>query len=215
MPDRKSQTPIRLRGGLPDGNFNGTGDVARHFLTSSHPSRLLFIGEADRRRLIQDDEQNGSLIAELAVTAIEFPGDQDHLRELLEQHRTERTGAGMLPFDGVEERPDTTSASAKAARLERCIGVWADRERVDAQHMWAEYFGPENVIPGPRGASLLHLMEFVGHHEIPDTEITASPPPQEGRRQVGPEDHGYFVVNLGERPESATSSPVTADGGDS
>lgn len=152
MADRIARPPVRLRGGMPDGNLCGANDVAPHFLKGEPDNRYAVV-ELARRQLVHDDETGGD-VAVLGVVAIEFPGNQDELARMLTDHRGERTGAGVLPFE-----PETDAERAR--ELEHRIEVWATTNGIDARTEWVEHFGPGDQAPvGPPGAGLPHLLEF-------------------------------------------------------
>jgi hypothetical protein len=201
MAERLSRPPIRLNGGLPDGNNNGSGDVSAHFHTG-HPAGRYAVVYTERIQLIHSDETGGD-VAVLRVAKIEFPTDQDQLRGILEAHRAERTGAGMLPFgDPDPDVPDTTAATAHAQLMIRRITDWAASQEVDARAAWAGHFGPsdEEAPPGPAGATLINLLDFAGRHGIPtSTSLTV--------RLVGDDDDISELPDAVAGPEQPEDAP--------
>lgn len=168
MPERISRPPVRLRGGLPDGNLNGTSDVAKHFLKAEPDDRYAIV-QLGRRQLVHDDETEAD-VAVLGVIAVEF-ADQDKLQRMLLDHRELRTGHGTLPFD----EPAATDAD-RARELEHRIRAWADHEGLDARAEWVSHFGPGDEAPvGPTGAQLIHLIEFVGERGIVAQPLASVP----------------------------------------
>lgn len=191
MADRIARPPVRLRGGLPDGNLNGSGDIGTHFL-KAEPDRRFAVIELARRQLVHDDETGGD-VAVLGVAAIEF-ADQDALQRLLLAHREVRTGVGTLPFDDPEPATDAD----RARDLEHRILTWADQQGVDARQEWEGYFGEGDSAPvGPRGAALMHLLEFAGERGITTQPLAAVPDSDDPGEADEPDGDGLDGVPAG------------------
>ena len=207
MADRIARPPIRLSGGLPDANLNGSGELASHFLDADPADRYAVV-RLGRHQLIHDDETDAD-IAVLKVRAIEIP-DQRAAQNLLEEVRGARLG--QLQFsDGDEPAGD----AARRAELEADVLHWCETnpaaEGDSPRALWEHYFGRE-APAGPRGAALVHLVEFADEYEIGGGEGSGGgstvdvPLPDGDQAETGP-DETDARHNVATHPEFAQPAP--------
>ncbi len=156
MPERKPAPAVRLKADLPDGNRNGLASVAEHFLVGRE--HVLAVVRLGRKQVIHDDDADSDLpvLRIVAVAAPAHEDDQQLLSRLLTDTLAEQFGGGQ-PI------PEPEGPAADRGRYERALAAWQKTKKLsDAQVAaeWKDYFGAA-VVPGPLGAELPHLVEFV------------------------------------------------------
>ena len=156
MPERKPAPAVRLKGELPGGNRNGLAATAEHFLAGRE--HVLFVGKLGRKGLETDDDKQAT-VPILRIVAAAVPSNPDvqgYLSELLTDTLAEQFGS-QPAIPGAEASP------AGRGEYERALAAWQSETGLsdaDVQAQWRDYFGAA-VVPGPLGAELQHLVEFV------------------------------------------------------
>lgn len=122
MSERIARPPVRLAGGLPDGNLTNLGAHAADLLSDA-PAELYALVRLTRQQLIHQDDQDGAEIAVLKVRALEVLPDQAAARQQLTETRAERTGDNPIDFDAASD-----ADYAKLADLRGHLAAYAAEE---------------------------------------------------------------------------------------
>jgi hypothetical protein len=162
--ERISRPPIKLKAAQPDGSNNGLGRAASHFLgPDSKDSRFLIV-EVGRQELVHKDA-SGADVAVLEILKVAMPAAQQDLAAMLGD-------CLAADFEGTVPAFPVTDRGKYEAKLD----AWAEQNGFNpakVREEWEEHFGPD-APPGPTGALMEHLVEFVLEVAgAPDEEDTA------------------------------------------
>lgn len=150
MPDRISRPPVVLKTAQPDGTLNGLGRAARHFLGPDHKDTRYLVVEVGREELRHKDA-TGTDVAVLEILKVAMPADQQWLATSL-QEALDADFQGTVPAFPITDR----------GRYEAALDAWAEKKDLgpaEVRQEWEKVFGAD--VPGPAGAAMEHLIEFV------------------------------------------------------
>lgn len=150
MSDRLSRPPVRLKAAQPDGTNNGLARAAKHFLGPDQKESRFLILEVGLDELVHK-MSTGTDVAGLEILKVAMPAAQQDLAAMLGETLA-ADFEGTIPAFPVTDR----------AKWEGALSGWAEKEGFNPAQVrteWEKHFGPE--VPGPTGAALEHLVEFV------------------------------------------------------
>jgi len=188
VPDRIARPPIRLAGGFPDSTLCAVD--GKHFL-GAEPDDLVAVVRLGRHQLIHDDETDAD-VAVLKVRAVALADDQPGARTMLAELLAAHTGQLQFPDD------EPAGDAARRAELEADVLHWCETDPVvdgmSPRALWEHYFGGE-APAGPRGAALVHLVEFADEYQIGGGEGSGGgrstvdvPLPDADQAETGPDE---------------------------
>jgi hypothetical protein len=203
MADRIARPPFRLNAGFPDG-----ANVAldgRHFL-ADEPADIYVLVRLGRKKLEHNDDEKAD-IAVLKVRAIATVDDQTAAAEQLAELLAAQVG--QIPFPDGEPAGD----AARRTALEADVLHWCETELAaegeSPRALWEHYFGRE-APAGPRGAALVHLVEFADEYGIggggEDRSTVDAPPADDNVPGSGPHE-ANARHQAAARPEFAEPEP--------
>lgn len=168
MSERLSRPPVVLKGAQPDGSLNGLARTARHFLGPDFQDSRFLVVEVEREEKIHKDK-SGADVAVLGIVRVAMPDEQTTLGQML-QVALDADFAGTIPAFPLSDYE----------RYQAALDAWAEKKDygpADVRKEWETHFGPE--VPGPVGASIQHLVEFV---------LEVSGPLDDERDDPGPDE---------------------------
>lgn len=175
MAERLSRSPVRLAGGLPDGNLSS---LAEHgtVLLADDPAPLYAIVRITRSKREEQDDNDGASLAICKVRALEvldsLPDDARPgmpMSELLTQVRANRTGDAILDFENA-----TDHAAQDEAKV--ALTDWQAAEGLSDTEMggeWKDYFGDD--AGSWRDADARTITEFLTAKREQDDDGEAVP----------------------------------------